>query len=382
MSPFAIRAWSWIHKWTSLVCTVCLLMLCLTGLPLIFHDEIESALATGAWTPANPEGPLLSLDQVLDRALANRPGEVPVFMSFDIDRPVINVTTAATPDADEGQMHFASFDRTSGDLVPVDSAAGGVMDFLLQLHTDIFLGLPGMLFLGGMGFLFAVSVISGVVLYAPFMRKLGFGTLRVTRSPQLKWLDFHNLLGITAAAWILVVGLTGVINTLAVPIIDYWKSDQLADLTAVHAAAEAPPMPRDMSSLDAAIDDAQRAAPDRKLQFVAFPGGSFSTDHHYAVFLHGDTPLTEHMTTPALIDARSGELVALRAMPWYVKALSLSAPLHFGDYGGWPLKVLWALLDVLTIIVLGSGIYLWLRKRSARVQEPRAAEAVTTASVS
>jgi len=40
----------------------------------------------------------------------------------------------------------------------------------------------------------------------------------------------------------------------------------------------------------------------------------------------------------------------------------VSQPLHFGDYGGMPMKILWALLDIATIVVLGSGLYLWLRK--------------------
>ena len=53
--------------------------------------------------------------------------------------------------------------------------------------------------------------------------------------------------------------------------------------------------------------------------------------------------------------------------PWYVKTLSLSQPLHFGDYGGLPLKIVWALLDLVTIVVLGSGLYLWFaRRRIAR----------------
>ena len=56
--------------------------------------------------------------------------------------------------------------------------------------------------------------------------------------------------------------------------------------------------------------------------------------------------------TPALIDARTGELAAVAETPWYVKTLSLSQPLHFGDYGGLPLKVVWALLDAITIVVL------------------------------
>lgn len=360
MSQRSLRLWSAIHKWTSLICTAFILMLCLTGLPLIFHDEIEAAFDTDHWQPAHPDGPMLSLDRMLRAALDNRPGEVPLFMSFDTERPVVNVTTGPTPDAPGGAMHFASFDRTSGDLVP--GHQDGVMEFLLQLHTDMFLGLPGMLFLGFMGVLLIAAIVSGVVLYAPFMRKLDFGTVRVKRSRRLKWLDYHNLLGIVTVAWLTVVGLTGVVNTLATPILDTWKNQSLADLTAGYQGA-AVPTPAEMASLDAAVAQAEQAAPDQTLQFVAFPGGGWSTDFHYAVFLHGNTPLTSHIITPALVDARTGQFAALREMPWYNKTLALSGPLHFGDYGGLPLKILWAVLDVITIVVLISGLYLWLARR-------------------
>jgi uncharacterized iron-regulated membrane protein len=53
----------------------------------------------------------------------------------------------------------------------------------------------------------------------------------------------------------------------------------------------------------------------------------------------------------------------MREMPWYAKALFVSQPLHFGDYGGLPLKLAWALLDAVTIFVLCSGLYLWLGRR-------------------
>jgi uncharacterized iron-regulated membrane protein len=46
-------------------------------------------------------------------------------------------------------------------------------------------------------------------------------------------------------------------------------------------------------------------------------------------------------------------------------AMGMSQPLHFGDYGGMPMKILWAVLDVLTIVVLISGIYLWIVRRKA-----------------
>ena len=249
---------------------------------------------------------------------------------------------------------------------------GGVMHFLLQLHTDMFLGLPGMLFLGAMGGLFTAALVSGVVLYAPFMRRLDFGTLRTSRSARVKWLDYHNLLGVVALAWMLVVGLTGVINAIATPIEDLWQSNELADMTREYAGQEALP-PSRYGSLDLAMSRAREILPDSNPQFIAFPGGTFSSKHHYAVFFQGDTPLTERLLTPALIDAEAGKFTDARPMPWYYQALSLSRPLHFGDYGGLPLKVLWAALTLFTITVLGSGLYLWLAKGSpasgARLRE-------------
>ena len=361
MKPGTVRAWSWVHKWTSLVSTVFLLMLCVTGLPLVFSHELDEVLLREAWAPANPEDEKLDLDQVLVVALSRHPGDVPSFMSFDEDRPVVNVTSRP-PDAPAGQFHFQPIDQTSGDAAPL-VAGHPALEFLLQLHTDMFLGLPGMLFLGLMGLLLVAAIVSGVVLYAPFMRRLPFGTVRAGKAARTRWLDYHNLLGAVTVAWLLVVGATGVVNTLAVPIIAYWKDTALRELTAAH---DAPVTLTERSSLDAAVRRAQEALPGMTLQFVAFPGTDYSTDHHYAVFFHGDTPLTKHLITPALIDARTGELTAVKPMPWYAKALSLSQPLHFGDYGGLPLKILWALLDLVTIVVLGSGIYLWLARGKAK----------------
>jgi uncharacterized iron-regulated membrane protein len=339
-------------------------MLCLTGLPLIFHDEIDEALNPNKWAPANSGGPLLDLDELLKIAVERRPGEVPIFMSFDVDRPVVNVTTGASVSVTGSAMHFASYDRTSGDLVPPADVGEGVLHFLLQLHTDIFLGLPGMLFLGLMGFLFAIAIVSGVVLYGPFMRKLGFGAIRVHRPGRAKWLDYHNLLGIVTVAWAMVVGLTGVINTLEQPIISYWRQNALADL--VRHANSTPVQVPQAASLDRAVAAAVSAAPGMTLQFVAFPGSPYSTETHYAIFLHGRTPLSEHIIAPALVDAVDGRFDGLREMPWYVKALALSRPLHFGDYGGLPLKIVWAVLDLVTILVLVTGLYLWLKRKSSR----------------
>lgn len=380
MTRTGIRPWAWVHKWSSLISTAFLLMLCVTGLPLIFHDEIDRLTGEpprfgmpGVGSSGTAPG-LLSLDTMLARALANRPGEVPLYMAFDNDQPSMTITTGPRPDAPAAEMTIQSFDRSTGRLIEAvneDSVSGvaAVMHFILELHTDMFLGLPGMLFLGVMGLCFVAALVSGVVLYAPFMRKLDFGTLRTARAARTKWLDYHNLLGITALAWMLVVGVTGVINAFAVPIEAAWKANELATMTHEYAG-RAPLDPARYGSLDKAMAAARGRLPGNNPQFIAFPGGTFSSNHHYAVFFQGDTPLTERLLTPALVDAETGTFTAARPMPWYYQALSLSRPLHFGDYGGLPLKLLWAALTLFTIHVLGTGLYLWLGKRKAPAAAP------------
>ena len=361
MRTRALRAWSWVHKWTSLVSTVFMLLLCLTGLPLIFHHEIGHLTGTEVEAPPLPAGtPLASMDDVIAAAQALHPRRVVQFVFRDADETglwMVSLNDSAT--AAEGGKTVAVDARTAKVLAQ-PKFDEGFMWVMFELHVELFAGLPGKLFLGLMGLLMVVAVISGVVLYAPFMRKLEFGTVRRDRSTRTKWLDLHNLLGVVTLTWALVVGATGVINTWADLVIKLWQFDQLAQMTAPYKGQ---PAPERLGSLERAMQAARAREPAMQLGFVAFPGTLFSSEHHYAVFMRGTEPLTARLFKPVLADAVTGEVTDSRELPWYVTALLVSQPLHFGDYGGLPMKVIWALLDVVTIVVLASGLVLWLRRR-------------------
>lgn len=362
LSASSIRRWSWVHKWSSLVCTVFMLLLCITGLPLIFHHEIGHLLGTEVEAPAMPaHTPRASLDRVIATAQALHPERVVQFVSQpEDDDGLWFVTLTPTPDPTDDFKSVAVDARTAAVLAQ-PKFDEGFMYVMFKLHVDLFAGLPGKLFLGFMGLLMLVAIVSGVVLYAPFMRKLDFGTVRRARQPRLKWLDLHNLLGIVTLVWAFTVGATGMINTWADLIIKYWQHDQLSTLLAPYKG-QPPVPPAQRGSLQAALDSALAAAPGNKLSFIAFPGTAFSSPHHNTVFLRGNTALTSRLLTPVLVDAGSGAVTAKPDLPWYLTALLVSQPLHFGDYGGLPMQILWALLDIATIIVLGSGLYLWVKR--------------------
>ena len=361
LSTRALRAWKWLHKWSSLVSTVFLLVLCVTGLPLVFHHQIGEWLGTEADAPAmRADAPRIGLDEVMRIAKARFPTKNGMFVSQEPDDDrVWFVTMSDTPTSESGLKQVAVDARTGAELAE-PKLDRGFMFVMRTVHVELFAGQAGKLFLGFMGLLMLVAIVSGVVLYAPFMRKLRFGDVRRDRSTRVKWLDLHNLLGIVTLTWAIVVGATGVVNTWADLVITHWRNDQVADMLAHYRGL--PPVTR-LGSLEKAFANARARQPDMKIAFIAFPGTAFSSEHHYGVFMRGRTALTARLVKPVLVDAITGEVSASREPPWYMNALLLSQPLHFGDYGGVPMQWLWAVLDVLTIVVLGSGLYLWLGKR-------------------
>ena len=363
MQSHTIKIWAWVHKWSSLVCTVFMLLLCLTGLPLIFHHEMGHLLGTEVEAPPMPKDtPHASLDKVLDVARAQYPDRGVQFVSKSDETDDIWYVTMTHTQANTDDFRTVVVDARTAELLPLQPRFDeGFMWIMFKLHVDLFAGLPGKLFLGFMGLLLLVAIVSGVVLYAPFMRKLEFGTVRRERTARVKWLDLHNLLGIVTLVWLFVVGATGMINTWADLVIKYWQHDQLSSVLAPYqgqptvALAERAPV---QQSLDAAMQQ----VPGSKLSFIAFPGTSFSSPHHNTVFLRGDEPLTSKLLHPVLVDAKTSAITAAPAIPWYLTALLVSQPLHFGDYGGRVMQIIWALLDIAAIFVLGTGIYLWLKK--------------------
>ncbi|GGI18594.1 PepSY-associated TM helix domain-containing protein [Oxalicibacterium faecigallinarum] len=372
MTGTNLRRWAWIHKWSSLVCTVFMLLLCLTGLPLIFHHEIGHLLGTEIEAPEMPADTLhISMDRVMEIAIAQHPDKVGMFASQEEDDDrVWYVTLSDTPTSETGMKQVA-VDARTGDVLGQPQLDNGFMYIMFSLHVNLFAGLAGMLFLGFMGMLLIVAIISGIVLYGPFMKKLEFGTVRADKSTRLKWLDLHNLLGIVTLAWLLVVGATGVINTWADLVIKYWQMDQMAEMVAPYKGQ--PPLEK-LGSLQKAVDAAIALEPEMKMGFIAFPGTTFSSPHHYGVFMRGTEPLTSRLFKPVLVDASTGEVTDSRTLPWYATALLISQPLHFGDYGGRPMQIMWAILDILSIIVLGSGLYLWIVRR--KTSEARLAKLI------
>ena len=261
MTRSALRRWFFVHKWSSLICTAFLLVLCITGGPLVFREELGDLLDDALPYASVPDGtPNISLDRVAETSRSLYPGEVILSISSDDDEPKIVVFMAKSWEQfreNRKSLHWIRFDAHTGQVLkqtrPFKQDGYTFLELMLQIHRDLFTGLPGELFLAAMALLFVVAIVSGVALYGPFMRKLDFGTVRAERSARLKWLDLHNLIGVVTLAWAIVVGATGLINELSTPLFALW---QQTDVKAMLDPMRGRPVPAaaEMSSPQASGD--------------------------------------------------------------------------------------------------------------------------------
>lgn len=369
-----IKVWYAVHKWTSLICAIFLLLMCITGLPLIFLQEINDL-------PSEYNQPVPGLsnhnypiryDQMVAAIQENYPNEKIHYVHFEDEK---NCTIfGLIPSEAEGNnaSHTLNFNAGTAQVSEeVKTMAHQGSDFLegvKGLHYNLLAGAAGELILAVMGLLFLAALLSGMVLYGPFSKMLSFGTIRKRGAPRHKWMDLHKFLGVVVLIWITVVSLTGILLTMRYPIYNLW-SKPVIDTALL--SYQGKPLPEKVISLRNVVNMVHRKLPESRVDMIIYPGvPGNDSPYHYYVWTHGRTPLTEPLYTPVLVDAATGQLTAVVERPWYASVVGFAYPLHVGNYGGLPLKILWALLDLLTIGMLVSGIYGWMIRDKKNVPRP------------
>src|SRR5690606_30093839 len=172
------RRWFLWHKWTSLICTLFLLLLCITGSPLIFYHEIDHWLeGETQLPPLTMEASRPSLDSLHHKPNMLYSDKTVRYIFWDEEESPDQVIFDVAPamEAPPDSSTYLAMDARTGELIDFPDPREGLMYFILELHTDMFAGPFGMLFLGLMGILFIIALVSGVMLYGPIMKKFDFG---------------------------------------------------------------------------------------------------------------------------------------------------------------------------------------------------------------
>ena len=359
-----------IHQWVSLICALFLLLLTLTGLPLLFRNEIN------AWNTVNlpPRGEPMALSEIW----AGLPqGTAEVSQAF----PTKEIL-AVTPDGEDGTLYFRVKERggkasrahmrMGGEQIMYDVRTGAVFDrkdrvyrseavqeFMHTMHIlHVRLGMEegGRDFLAVMCVLAVISIVSGVYLYLPMMKTLAFGTRR-RRSSRVFWSDWHKLTSIFAGTWAVLMCVSGVFIVLySVGMRDYQRTAH------ARAAEHFVVQTQDAPQISAEEAYARIAAefPQKDVISMRLP----TADSAYYVFQIAEPtvrPTDFALGTQVYLSAGGGEPLLVPVPAWLTMA-PFFLNMHIHNHELTAEKIFWALLILMTAAMIVTGIVLWLTR--------------------
>lgn len=365
------QAMAELHTWAGLVPGWVLFAIFLTGSLSYFRPEIS------LWT--RPELPVAGLPapaQVLARA-QDRLQQIGAGASrWRIELPQPHWPVAElyvwrdVPVPGDARPRFVheTLDPRTGRPAAARASFGG--DFFYYFHFDLHLPWRLGRFIAGFAAMaMLVAIVSGVIIHRRIFAD--FFTFRPGKG-QRSWLDAHNLTGVVALPYHLMIAYTGLVTlmTLYLP----WGVEAAyrdrARFFAEAGQSYVPPPAAGIAAplvpVDGLLDRVQRHWPGEAAGRVDvyWPGDAQAR----IVYTVDDATRLSHLADRLVFDGASGALLrdGADAVSWPARTERVMYGLHLGQFGGPLLHFLFFLSGLLGTVMVGSGLVLWCVKRRDR----------------
>jgi uncharacterized iron-regulated membrane protein len=358
LSTRQVRALFAIHKWTALLTGLFILFLSITGAIAVFREEIDRAL-----TPAKvvtPGSTRLPLERALLAATAAFPGSTVQMMTISHDP-----TSALVLRVRDGRQFREVFVNPYTAQVTGSRAGETVHNVIRQLHARFYVGgVTGRILVGFFGLTLLVSCLTGLLVYARFLKGRRFWTIRRGRL-QLAISDWHKLIGITTLLFNIAIAFTGAV--LGLELLANRVSRRLA--TSIHPApsavarAEKPGELVGMISVDSAIAQAERAARGVTFTTIILP---VKDRAHWNLYGDSRGGRSAEGGSWAIVDTYTGRVIETfndGDATGLTRGYLWMEPIHFGNFAGTGVKILWLLLGLASGGLSVLGYVLWVMKQ-------------------
>jgi uncharacterized iron-regulated membrane protein len=372
MKARTLRDYLVVHTWAGILAGMMLFVAFYAGALAMFAPEITHwARAETAPTDASPDA-----DALLAAFFEAHPQAERATLVLPSD-------SRATPTIRWGARgetpQVVELDA-QGALRALASPAGEAGHFVDLLHRKGGLPLPldtSEPVIGLVSMLYALALVSGVVVLLPSLVKDLF-VVRFGRGVKRRWLDLHNLLGVASLPFHVVMALSAAVFCLHDWIYD--AQVQLIypqGLRAVEARAQPAriPVPLDRLTWRAPSQlavDAARAAPGFVATSIDYRG--LGTPRAAAYVAGTDDAHFKRRPREgiAVLDPATGAVLQDGMVPGQGSAMARTLvsffALHFGSYGGEPVRVLYAVLGVMGALLFYTGNVLWIESRTKRLR--------------
>jgi uncharacterized iron-regulated membrane protein len=367
------QSMAWLHTYAGLLVGWVLYFMFLTGTLGYFDTEIDRWMRPQRPLATAPVSFADSVDVARRRLGQVADGADQWFINPAVgrDNPDLRIFYRPPPDADgkRGASTNELLDTATGEPLSYRETGGGQV--LYQMHYELYY-MPAALayWIAGVCAMFMlVALITGIVVHRKIFKDLF--TFRPGKQ-QRSWLDAHNVLGVAALPFHLMItysGLVFFVVTYMPFIIDasYGSGEKnrqvyFDELTARQGDAGRAGVAAPLASLDPMIAEAARrwGTADLRSVDIRYPG-----DANARVSIGRTTATPLRSTERLVFDGTSGALIEVQgsvtSTPRAVRDVLLG--LHEGLFAGAWLRWLYFFSGLLGTAMIGTGLVLWTVKR-------------------
>lgn len=344
-----------IHLWTGTIIGLFIIAICISGSVLVFEQTLLND------TPILPKSTIhgpATWGQMVHTATQAIPGSTLAYIDMrSNNRRVVPVGLDL-----HGQIHIVYVDSFTDHVVKQEvlQHRHWFVEFMLALHTKLASGQGGAVVIGICGALLFMMALIGIVLWWPGVRSWK-RALRINWRGRWRSINFdvHRTFGFWCFVLVAMWGVTGALFIFPKPF---------------HSVIRIfSPMPS-MKQLDSEwkpgdpilpvadiIRRAQSMYPNDELAYVYMGVQHIHGEIQVYMSKQPSVPM-EQLEDEVVFQPTTGAVLLNTSSRHWTAGERLSLGIysaHFGDFGGFPLKILWALLGLVPVVLVISGYLMW-----------------------
>lgn len=340
------RLWFDLHSWVGLKLCLFLGFICLTGTLAVFAQEIDWLLH--AEMRVSPGPTRASWGQLVGAAQEAHPDWTLEGVAAPHASRFAATAQMRTPD---GRRRFVWLDPYRG-RVTGDSHWFNAHRLLRNTHRHLMLPVKyGVPLVAALSLPLLITLTSSFFIYKRWWR--GFFSWPRADRPRRLWGDLHRLLGVWSLWFIALIALTG----------GWYLVESLGGKAPTPAKIALPEEEEGTRRANPHAIDRAVAAVAQRWPDLEIRGAEPSPDGR-SLLLDGQAQawLVRDRANVAGFDLRSGELIDWRDgrdMSVHQRIAEMADPLHFGSFGGWPVRLIWFLFGAAMTTLCFTGVYLY-----------------------
>ncbi|KQP55247.1 PepSY-associated TM helix domain-containing protein [Methylobacterium sp. Leaf108] len=366
------QSMAWLHTWSGLVVGWVLFAVFVTGTASYYRTDISRWMRPELAQVEAVQGPELAA--AAERAVAYLKEHAPKARTWLVgmprpDHPVLDLFWRNRPGEPPGHVLL---DPRTGAPAAVRDTEGG--DFLYLFHFELHLpSFWGRWAVGVCTMIMLVALISGIVTHKRIFAD--FFTFRRDKASRRSFLDAHNVTGVLALPFHLMITYTGFVTlaTFYMPwgVTAAYKGEARTFFAEAGWTTTARPpsgKPAALAPVGPLVARALATVPERLERLtIANQGDAKAT----VVAMFEEPHGISHEQPQIAFDGVSGEILEVRngGLEPAAKTLTVMTGLHEGQFAGTALRLLFFLCGVMGCAMIATGIVLWSLARLPKAAE-------------